>query len=271
MYPHLEFTYVGMPRVYPHLEFTYVGMPRVYPHLEFAYLGLRRVVPHLNFAYLGLRRVVPHLEFTYVGMPRVYPHLEFACLGFARVSPHVRMDSLGFSAVCAVALGRPSNGSFRRCATRDRGSNLFVRRGESFLGAPTFNGHGGQPDAREVCVMTNPVDSRVSVPVDLCDALDRVRPMMAKLCKAELLRVNLDPWAAVALALTQAEAVYRTVTRTQEQLPVILDEGFEVRARMVEEANVLVHWGMLEDDSCAWVVYSQPARCDQGRENRGSP
>ena len=167
-------------------------------------------------------------------------------------------------------------------------------------------GQGGQPDAREVCVMTDLIDSTVSVPVDLCDALDRVRPMMAKLSKAELLRVNLDPWAAVALvrgalpnllgmrpvlakpiysfdiavvdfletyalALTQAEAVYRTITRTQEQLPVILDEGFEVRARMVEEANVLVHWGMLEDDSCAWVVYSQPARCDQGRENRGSP
>jgi hypothetical protein len=158
--------------------------------------------------------------------------------------------------------------------------DISVRGGERFLGPPTFNRQGGQPDAREVCVMTNPIDSTVSVPVDLCDALDRVRPMMAQLSKAELLRVNLDPWAAVALvrgalpnllrmrpvlanpicsfdvadldfletytlALTQAEAVFRTVSSKQEQLPVILDEGFEVRARMVQEANVLVHRGLL--------------------------
>lgn len=128
--------------------------------------------------------------------------------------------------------------------------------------------------------MTDPIESAVSVSVDLCGALDRVRPMMAQLSKAELLRVNLDPWAAVALvrgalpsllgmrpvlampiysfdiadldlletyalALTQAEAVYRTVSGKQEQLPIILDEGFEVRARMVEEANLLVHRGAI--------------------------
>jgi len=114
--------------------------------------------------------------------------------------------------------------------------------------------------------MSEPLDIIGDAEPRLRDALERVRPRMARLEKDRLSSVNLEPFVAAAVvrgvipgllplrkdlletyafALLQAETLYQAVTARSKAMAALLREGFALRERLVADAHSLAERGLL--------------------------
>jgi len=123
-------------------------------------------------------------------------------------------------------------------------------------------------------------DAKEVVQPRLRDALERLQPRMAGLTKVQLLAINLDPLAAVAvargalpgllalrprlagaftefdvtnldflelyaLALIQAETIHRGIVAKPQTLAALTSEALELRSQLIVDAKILVQRGLI--------------------------